>query len=113
GLLQNVAASLHHVRFPLAAAMDGRDQKIFEHRQVLERMRYLERSPDAGDAAGARRRVRNIIAVEVNRTSIGPEQSGNEIEQARFSGAVRSDDAERFAARDLERHAVDRFERAE
>ena len=81
--------------------------------EVLEGMRYLERSPDAGNAAGAWRRMGDVIAVEVNGAGVGLQHSGDEIEQRRFPGAVRSDDAERFAARHFERYAVDRFERTE
>ena len=104
---------VHYVRFPLPPAVDGGDQKIFEHRQILEGMRYLERSPNAGDAAGAWRCMGNVMAVKVNGAGIGLEQSGNQIEQRRFPGSVRPDDAERFAPRYFEHYAVDRFERAE
>src|SRR6516165_6225814 len=64
--LENIAAGVHHVRFTLLAAVDRRDQEILEYRQIFERMRYLERAPDAGDAAGARRRVRDVAAIEVD-----------------------------------------------
>ena len=55
----------------------------------------------------------DVAAVEVNGAGIGPDEPGDEVEQRRFAGAVRSDDAERLAARDLEVDAVDGFERAE
>ena len=67
GALQNVAAGVDDLRFALLAAVDGGDQKIFEHGEVLERMRNLERAPDAGDAAGARRRVRDIAGRRTGR----------------------------------------------
>ena len=67
GALEDVAAGVDHLRLALPAAVDGGDQQIFEHGEVLERMRNLERAPDAGDATGARRRVRDVVAVEVDR----------------------------------------------
>ncbi len=40
----------------------------------------------------------------------GCNKSGDEIEQRRFAGAVRPDDAERLAARDFKLDTVDGFE---
>ena len=82
GPLENVAAGVDDVRLALLAAVDRGDQQVFEYREVLERLRNLERAADAGDAAGARRRVRNIPAIEVDAAGVGPLQSGDEIEQA-------------------------------
>ena len=53
------------------------------------------------------------LAVEVDRAGVRRLQPGDEIEQRRFAGAVRPDDAERFALRDFQLDAVDGFERAE
>jgi len=113
GSLQNVAAGVHHLGLALAPAVDGRNQEIFEHREILERTRYLKRAPDAGDATGAGRRARDVLAVEMHGAGIGPQHAGDEIEQRRLAGAVWSDDAKRFAARDFKRDAVHRFERTE
>jgi hypothetical protein len=46
-------------------------------------------------------------------TAIWRVQAGDEIEQRRLAGAVRPDNAERFALRDVEMREVDRFQRAE
>ena len=51
GALENFAAGVHHLRFALAAAVNGGDQEVLEHGEVFERVRNLKRAPDAGDAA--------------------------------------------------------------
>ena len=71
GAFENVAAGIDHLRLALAAAVDRGDQKVLEHGEVLERARNLERAPDAGDAARARRRVRDVAAVEMDRAVVG------------------------------------------
>ena len=93
--------------------MDGGDEQILENGQVLERVRYLERAPDAGDATGARRSVRNVASAEPDRPGVRLEQPRDEVEQRGFSGAVWPDDAQRFAGRDLELDTIDGLERAE
>ena len=55
---QNFAAGVDHLRLALPAAVDGGDEQVLEHGQILERMRNLERAADAGDAARAWRRMR-------------------------------------------------------
>ena len=62
--LENVAARVDDLRLALLAAVDRGDQKVFEYGEALERLRNLERAADAGDAAGARRRVRDILTVK-------------------------------------------------
>jgi len=93
--------------------VDGRNEEVLEHGQALEWMRNLERSPDAGDTTNARRRACDVASVEPDRAGIRPEQPGDEVEERRFSGAVRSDDAERFALRHLKIDGVDRSDRVE
>ncbi len=113
GAFENVAAGIDHLRLALPAAMDRGDQKIFEHGEVFERMRNLKRSADAGDAAHAWRRAGDVASVKSDRAGIRLEQAGDEIEQRRFAGAVRADDAERLARRDFKLDVIDGFERAE
>ena len=56
---EDLAAVIGNVALALATAIDRADQQIFEHRQILERLRDLIRAPDAGEAAldAARARV--------------------------------------------------------
>ena len=51
--------------------------------------------------------MRNILAIEVDAAGVWPSQSGDEVEQCGFAGAVRPDDAERFAARNFKRDVID------
>ena len=113
GALENFAAGVHHLCFALAAAVNGGDQQVLEHGEIFERVRDLKRAPDACDAALPRRRAGDVVAVEVDFAAIRRVQSGDEVEQRRFAGAVRSDNAERFALRDFQMQEVDRFQRAE
>ena len=97
GALQDFAAGVGDLGLALPAAVDRGDQQVLEHGEVLERVRNLERAADAGDAARARRRLRDVAAVEPNGAAVRPDEPGDQVEQRRFAGAVRADDAERFA----------------
>jgi len=93
--------------------VDRGDKQVLEHGEVLERVRNLERAADAGDAARARRRLRDVAAVEPDGAAVRPDEPGDQVEQRRFAGAVRSDDAQRLARCDVEADAVDSLQRAE
>ena len=110
GAFENSPAGIDHLGLALPAAVDGGDQQILEHGDVLERTRNLERAADAGDAAGAWRRRRDIAAVKVDRAAVRREQAGDQIEQRGLAGAVGPDDAERFALGDFKLNAIDGFE---
>ena len=93
-----------------AAAVDRADQQVLEHGEVLERLRDLVRAADAGAAARVRRQPRDVAAVEPDRRRRPARAAGDQVEQRRFAGAVRPDDAERLAGGEA---TPRRFERAE
>ena len=73
------------------------DQQIFEHRQLLERLRDLECAPHARQAARHRRRVGHLAADESDAAGIDGNIAGDQIEQRRLARAVRPDNAKRLA----------------
>ena len=95
---QDCAAS----RSRLAAAVDGADQQILEHRQLFERLRDLVGAGDAGAAAPVRRLAGEVAAVEADRCRMRREAAGDQVEQRGLAGAVRADDADRLAGRNRE-----------
>ena len=63
-------------------------------------------------ACGARRETGDVLAAEADAT-LAAVDAADAIEHAGLAGAVRSDQCEQLAGRDLERHAVEHGEAAE
>src|SRR5450432_562895 len=94
-------------------AMDRGDQQILEHGEILERPGNLIGAPDSGDAALMRPGRGNVAAVQADFASIGREPAGDQVEQRRLAGAVRTDDAERLARRNRQIDMISRDNRPE
>src|SRR6516164_1260487 len=98
--LENFAAGLRDLALRLAAAMDRADQKVLEHGQLFERLRYLVRAGDARPAARLRRSAGEVAAIKADRASVRRKAAGDQVEQRGFACAVRSDHADRLALSD-------------
>ena len=89
------------------------DQEVLENRHALERQRDLIGAADSGAATLVRREFRDVPTVELNPAGIRGETAGDEIEDGGLAGAVRAEDAQRFALLNLEGQVVCHFQRSE
>ena len=110
---QDVRATVADLGLALARAESSSHQQILEHRQSLKRLRNLERAADARRASHHRRRPRDVVACQSDRSGIRDEIAGDQVEHGRFAGPVRPDDAEGFAFAQIESHGVRDLQRAE
>jgi hypothetical protein len=87
-----------------------RDAHIFQHGQVRENRRNLERAPDpeAGDVRWLERG--DIAAIEYDASTCRREEFGEEIEARGLAGAIRADQGVNAAAGDAQ---IDRPHRDE
>src|SRR5262249_12930808 len=74
-----------------------------EHEEVLERAQawedahLLKRARDAETSHAMRRSAREVAAPEEHAPTVGVQVTGDAVEQRRFAGAVRADQAHQFA----------------
>jgi hypothetical protein len=61
--------------------MDRADQKVLEHRELLERLWDLVRAADAGAAARLRCGMRDVATIEADASAIRRNRAGNQVEQ--------------------------------
>ena len=102
------------VDMPLAPARESAgDHQILEHRHAAERLRNLKRAGDAQPAALGRRQPRDVAALEQDASGIRRHRAGDDAEQRGLAGAVRPDDAERFAFGESKIEPVGDHDRAE
>src|ERR687884_197474 len=89
------------------------DQDVLEHVELDEQARDLERSrqTEAGDAVG--RQPGDPPAVVDDRARRRLLEPGNDVEQGRLAGAVRTDHADDLARLDVEGHAGQRDDATE
>ena len=69
------------------------DLDVVEDRQVAEQADVLEGPADSHPGDGVGRRAGDVATVERDRAARWPEEPGQEMEQRRLAGAVRTDDA--------------------
>ena len=69
------------------------DLDVVEDRQVAEQADVLEGTADSHPGDGVGRRAGDVATVERDRAARWPEEPGQEMEQRRLAGAVRTDDA--------------------
>ena len=89
------------------------DEQVLEHGRVLEQLDVLERAGDAEAGDLVRRAPAEVDAVELDRSRRRRVEPADEVEDRRLAGAVRADQREHLAARDVEGHAVDGADAAE
>ena len=76
---------------------------VGEHRQLLEQSNLLERAPETEPHSAVCRQTDEVDTVEDHAPGVGLVESAHQIEQSRFSGAVRADDREDRAGWNIER----------
>ena len=96
-----------------AAAIRRTHQHVLEDAHVGERLGDLERAPNAVTAPILPRQMRDVAALEDDSTVVGPIDAADQVEQGRLAGAVRPDDAQRFAVVQLHAQVVDDLHAAE
>ncbi len=97
----------------LADLILGSDEHVLEDGEPCERLRQLERPDHAPAGDPERRDPDEGPAVEVPRPVLGSVEPGEQVEQRRLAGAVRSDERRDRAPLDLEVLDVDGLEAAE
>jgi hypothetical protein len=75
-------------------------------------MRDLIGAADAAAAPRVRQQGSDLLIGEHHPTAVNPYVTADQVEQRGLAGAVRPDDAERLAARDVQADVVGDFERA-
>ena len=101
---------------PAAAGVRGEEQRnaqVFRDRQRRERARQLEAPRHAAMGALVRRKPIHRMAVELHRAGLVLQCAAHAVDQRRLARAVRADQADALALRDLEIDAVERDEAAE
>ena len=83
-------------------AADCGDRKVLLHRHRPEETRRLETAADTGLGDLAGRELGNVDAVEADAAAGRALEAAQDIDHGRLAGAVRADQAEHFAAPDLQ-----------
>ena len=86
GLIAGIVA----MRMPQERA----DHHVLQHRHVFERDRHLEGATDAGAGMNGRPGTGHVLAVEDDAAGGRQGLAGEAIEEGRFAGAVRADQAD-------------------
>ena len=84
---------------------DGQD--VFFHRQLAKDRWLLRQVPDSGPGTQIHRQCRDVALVEPDGAFVGPNQPGDHVERRRLPRPVRSQQADDFALREVQRHVVD------
>ena len=113
GELQRLDAALVAGALAHAATVRGADQDVLEDAHVLERLGDLVRAAEPLAAAVLPRLMGDVALLEEDPTLVGPIDAGDEIEQRSLAGAVRPDDAQRFAFVQRDAEVVDDLHTAE
>ena len=112
-LLEHLDAALVARALAHAAGVRGAHEHVLEHAHVRERLGDLVGAAQAQAADVLPRRVRDVLALELDPARVGPIHAGDEVEEGRLAGAVRPDDAQRFAFAQLHAQVVDDLHAAE
>src|SRR3546814_4310857 len=78
---------------PLAVLAVGCDHEVLQHGQTVELVGDLEGAHQAAGEALVRRQQRDVLAEELDAPVIGPQRTGDEVEQRGLAGAVGADQA--------------------
>src|SRR5205823_10374369 len=103
-----------HRREEMSALLElARDEQILEHRELSEQSNVLEGAPDParGDSSGLERH--EIRVAETDDARVRFVDAGDEVEDRGLPGAVRPDQSEDGARRDLERDVADGLQATE
>src|SRR5688572_33081329 len=81
---------------------------IVENGKLLEQANFLKRPRDAEPHAAMGRQSGEVIAAKAHRTRVRLIDAADQVQHRRFAGAVRPDDGEHRAGRDIEGHVANR-----
>src|SRR5688500_12772993 len=91
-----------HLEVPLE-----RHGQVLGHRERREDPSVLERAAEAVTSPAVGGPRRHVLPAEDDPAVVGLEETGHEVEDGGLAGAVRSDQTEDLAWRELEGHVVD------
>src|SRR6185369_16090489 len=97
GQFEDLMAVSRRGRFRQTGAEHCANQQILEHCHADERVGDLKGSPDAAPASGGGWQARHILAAIEDAAGIRTHVPGDQIEDRRFPGAVRTQDSDGFA----------------
>ena len=80
---------------------------VLRDRQLAEDRRFLRKVRQPAPRALVDRKVREVLAVELDAAAVGRDETDDHVEAGRLAGAVGAEQADHFAARHFERHVVD------
>lgn len=86
---------------------------VLLHGQLQERFRGLERAIDAAPRETVRLHAADRFSLEPHLAAIGRIKAGDNVDAGGLAGPVRSDQSQNLAAREMERHPVQRAKSAE
>ena len=84
----------------------GPQEDVLFHAQAPEHRVLLRQVRDAEPGAAVDRQVGEIALVEVDAAGVDRNQPDDHVEAGRLAGAVRAEQADHFAARNLQRHVL-------
>ncbi len=96
--LAPAAVGLHHLEHRADVVLDI---------EAAEDRRFLRQIADAEPGALIHRQVGDVVAVELDDAAVGLDQPGDHVERGGLAGAVRSEQADRLAAPDIEADVLD------
>jgi hypothetical protein len=85
------------------------DLDVLAHAEAAERVAVLERAREAAPPAAVRRPGGHVLAVELDRPGVGAVEAAEHVDERRLAGAVRADQPDDLAARELEGDAAERL----
>src|SRR4029077_6024870 len=89
------------------------DHDVLERGHAKEDLQVLERPRQAPTRELLRRERAHILSSEPHASLLRKVEAGDDVEQRRLAGAVRTDDGEYEAGRDRQAHIIDRMHPAE
>ena len=101
-LEQRVDLAHRHAGSDRIAAEHPSKHDVLARRHAGEDADELKRACDAGAADLERARADDLLALEVDRSGVGRQLAGDQVEHRRLAGAVRADQAGDAAGRDIE-----------
>src|SRR5579871_859736 len=91
----------------------GADQRVFQHGHRAEEFHVLECAGEAKTCPGLWRNAQQINAGEADLAALGAIEAAYAIDQARFTGAVWSNETRDAAGFHRQAHIVERVQAAE
>src|SRR5262249_38286222 len=79
---------------------------VLRDRQLAKDRRFLRQIGQSEPGARVNRQPRQIVTVELDAPSVGSDEPDDHVEAGGLAGAVRTEKADDFAARDIERDVV-------